>query len=263
LFFSQLVLQQEAGVQYILDSVIPQLEADPKKRFTYVEIAFFSRWWFEQTPAMQARVRALVDAGRLEFQNGGWTMNDEASVSDEAIITQMSIGHMFLKETFGKTPTTAIQYDPFGHSAAYASLASQMGMSAIFFARIGELLLVHGDRFLTHQFADYQDYARRKATKQLEFVWRPSVSLGARSGFCPLMHVFLCFYLFEKTSLLILSTITHIVIRVISTLMVAMRPSTMILVLKASFLLPLFLCCLTFETKKVLTFSKEPISLPI
>ena len=31
------------GVQYILDSVIPQLVMDPTKRFIYVEIAFFWR----------------------------------------------------------------------------------------------------------------------------------------------------------------------------------------------------------------------------
>ena len=34
---------QHAGVQYILDSVIPQLVADPKKRFIYMEIAFLER----------------------------------------------------------------------------------------------------------------------------------------------------------------------------------------------------------------------------
>jgi hypothetical protein len=36
------------GVQYILDSVIPELMKDPTKRFIYVEMAFFWRWWREQ-----------------------------------------------------------------------------------------------------------------------------------------------------------------------------------------------------------------------
>ena len=39
---------QAAGVQYIIDSVIPALVADPTKRFIYVESAFFWRWWGEQ-----------------------------------------------------------------------------------------------------------------------------------------------------------------------------------------------------------------------
>ena len=38
---------QQAGVEYILDAVIRELLLDEKKRFTYVEIAFFSRWWAE------------------------------------------------------------------------------------------------------------------------------------------------------------------------------------------------------------------------
>lgn len=34
---------QHAGVQYILDSVIPALEANPERKFNYVEQAFFTR----------------------------------------------------------------------------------------------------------------------------------------------------------------------------------------------------------------------------
>ena len=40
---------QNAGVQYILDTVIDELLKDPAKKFTYVEMAFFTRWWYEQT----------------------------------------------------------------------------------------------------------------------------------------------------------------------------------------------------------------------
>ncbi len=36
------------GVQYILDTVIPILMDDPTKRFIYVEMAFFWRWWQDQ-----------------------------------------------------------------------------------------------------------------------------------------------------------------------------------------------------------------------
>ena len=50
---------QHAGVQYILDSVIPQLTADSTKRFIYVEIAFFERWWKEQNKAMKGKSRDL------------------------------------------------------------------------------------------------------------------------------------------------------------------------------------------------------------
>ena len=63
---------QLASVQYILDTVMPSLEANPERKFTYVETAFFARWWRDQDAAMRARVRALVRSGQLEFANGGW-----------------------------------------------------------------------------------------------------------------------------------------------------------------------------------------------
>lgn len=56
---------QHAGVQYILDSVISSLLAEPTRRFIYVEMAFFSRWWHQQTNATQDVVRDLVRQGEL------------------------------------------------------------------------------------------------------------------------------------------------------------------------------------------------------
>ena len=36
---------QNVKVQLILDNVISELIVDPKKRFSYVEMKFFSMWW--------------------------------------------------------------------------------------------------------------------------------------------------------------------------------------------------------------------------
>jgi len=35
----------QASVQLIIDTVIDELMMDPKKKFTYVEMKFFSMWW--------------------------------------------------------------------------------------------------------------------------------------------------------------------------------------------------------------------------
>lgn len=59
---------QHAGVQYILDSVISSLLAEPTRRFLYVEIAFFSRWWRQQTNATQEIVRDLVRQGEAALR---------------------------------------------------------------------------------------------------------------------------------------------------------------------------------------------------
>ena len=95
-------------MQYILDSVVEELADDEKKTFIYVEMAFFTRWWNEQSKETQQlvwdgyvmshvcitmiQVHKLVSNKQLEFINGGWCMNDEASTDYNAIIDQMSLG---------------------------------------------------------------------------------------------------------------------------------------------------------------------------
>jgi lysosomal alpha-mannosidase len=56
---------QHAGVQYILDSVIHALDENADRRFIYVEIAFFWRWWNEQNDAMRNKVRGFVNDGNI------------------------------------------------------------------------------------------------------------------------------------------------------------------------------------------------------
>ena len=51
------------GVQYIIDSAIDALLQNPDRRFIYVEMAFFWRWWMEQNDDMKTTVRQLVNTG--------------------------------------------------------------------------------------------------------------------------------------------------------------------------------------------------------
>ena len=71
---------QNAGVQYILDTVVAELQKDPDRTFIYVEIAFFERWWHQQNEPTKDIVRKLVKDRQLEFINGGWCMNDEGKI---------------------------------------------------------------------------------------------------------------------------------------------------------------------------------------
>ncbi|EDV26091.1 uncharacterized protein TRIADDRAFT_63890 [Trichoplax adhaerens] len=155
-----------AGVQYILDTVVQELMADPSKKFIYVEIAFFTRWWREQDKKTRENVKMLVKQGRLEFINGGWSMNDEAATHYNAIIDQMTLGLKFIRDTFGDAarPTIAWHIDPFGHSAAQASLFAQMGFNAFFLGRI-----------------DHDDKSARLSKKEMEMIWRASQSLGKKT----------------------------------------------------------------------------------
>ncbi|CAF1687273.1 unnamed protein product, partial [Adineta ricciae] len=119
---------QHGSVQYILDSIIEALVRNPERRFIYVEIAFFWRWWNEQSNDTRKIVKELVNDGRLEFISGGWCMHDEATTHYNSIIDQHSLGAEFLRDQFGNCarPKIAWQIDPFGHSREAASLFAQV-----------------------------------------------------------------------------------------------------------------------------------------
>ena len=69
---------QDANVESTLDTTIAELLKDPNRRYTQVEMKFFSMWWKDQTEETKSAVRALAKEGRLEFVNAGWSMHDEA-----------------------------------------------------------------------------------------------------------------------------------------------------------------------------------------
>ena len=73
-----------------------ELNKDPKKKFIYVETAFFWKWWLEQSDAMKHTVKNLVNNGQLEFIGGAWSMNDEATTHYQSIIDQFTWGLRFV-----------------------------------------------------------------------------------------------------------------------------------------------------------------------
>jgi lysosomal alpha-mannosidase len=56
---------QQAGVQYILDSVVLALDENPDRRFIYVEMGFFWRWWLQQSNEMHDKVTSFVNDGKI------------------------------------------------------------------------------------------------------------------------------------------------------------------------------------------------------
>ena len=147
---------QHANIHLILSSVVQELIKDPSRKFTYVEMKFFTMWYKRQTDEVKANVKILVSEGRLEFANGGWSMHDEATPHYEDMINNMLIGHEFLQKEFNVKPKIGWSIDPFGHSSANARLFADMGFEAWWFARL-----------------DSQEKNKRIREKSLNFLWRP------------------------------------------------------------------------------------------
>ena len=122
-----------------------------------METGFFWPWWNEQSENTKATVRQLISEGRLEIAGGGWSMADEGASHYSAFVDNTAIGLNYMKDALGlqpflniplsmitifypvglcATPRVAWQIDPFGHSREEASLFAQMGLDAVFFARI-------------------------------------------------------------------------------------------------------------------------------
>jgi len=163
-------------VRYILDTMVTSLYDNQDRKFTQVEVGFFQMYWNEVSDFRREQIRHIVSTGQLEFNLGGITMNDESGTTYYEEVNQMTEGALWLKKTLGVTAKSAWHVDPFGHSAATASLWSQIGFSGWGLNRI-----------------PYWIKDQMKANKGLEFVWRGSKTLGQTSEI--FAHVLDSFYM--------------------------------------------------------------------
>lgn len=62
---------QRAGVQYIISSVITELKKDPRRKFIFVETAFFKMWWDQQDQDVSLPIffKDLVFRVQLDYSN--------------------------------------------------------------------------------------------------------------------------------------------------------------------------------------------------
>ncbi len=97
---------------------------------------FLSMWWDDQDDELKSQVRGLVNQGRLEIVNAGWSMHDEACTHYEDMINNMMYGHEFLLREFNVRPKIGWHIDDFGHSNANPRMFAEMGLDAWFFARL-------------------------------------------------------------------------------------------------------------------------------
>uniref|UniRef100_A0A8D2MKB7 Alpha-mannosidase n=1 Tax=Zonotrichia albicollis TaxID=44394 RepID=A0A8D2MKB7_ZONAL len=141
--------------QHILNSMVLKMQEDPRRRFIWSEISFFSKWWDNISAQKRAAVRRLVGNGQLEMVTGGWVMADEANSHYFAMIDQLIEGHQWLEKNIGVTPRSGWAVDPFGYSSTMPYLLKRSNLTAMLIQRVHYAIKKH--------FA---------ATQNLEFMWR-------------------------------------------------------------------------------------------
>ena len=81
----------------------------------------------EHDPELFARIQEQVKAGKWHIM-GGWYLQPDCNMpSGEAFVRQIGLGRKYFQEKFGARPTTAINFDSFGHSVGLVQILKKCG----------------------------------------------------------------------------------------------------------------------------------------
>ncbi len=93
------------------------------------------RWVEEYEPALFAEIQELVKLGKWHIM-GGWHDQPDCNLpSGEAFARQVTEGRRYFAEKFGVEPTTAINFDPFGHTRGLVQILAKSGYDSYLFCR--------------------------------------------------------------------------------------------------------------------------------
>ena len=95
-------------------------------------------WVKEYDPVTFERIKAHVAAGRWHIL-GGWFIQPDCNMpAGESLVRNIQHGRRFFKREFGKEPTTAINFDSFGHSKGMVQVLRQAGYDSYVVYRAGK-----------------------------------------------------------------------------------------------------------------------------
>ncbi len=100
--------------------------------------AILYQWVEEYEPALFKRIQRLVKAGRWSIM-GGWFLQPDCNMpSGESFVRQILAGKGYFREKFGVDVTTAINFDPFGHSRGLVQILAKSGYDSYLICRPGQ-----------------------------------------------------------------------------------------------------------------------------
>ncbi|MCQ6561380.1 glycoside hydrolase family 38 N-terminal domain-containing protein [Paenibacillus mendelii] len=110
--------------------------------FNHNEVILY-QWIEEYEPELFARIQRLVREGKWHIM-GGWYLQPDCNMpSGESIVRQILAGRTYFHDKFGDyaKPTTAINFDPFGHSQGLVQIMNLAGFDSYIFMRPDEMEL--------------------------------------------------------------------------------------------------------------------------
>lgn len=89
----------------------------------------------KHAPALFARICDLVEKGKWKIV-GGWYLQPDCNMPcGEAFVRQIQLGRQYFWEKFHVKPTTAINYDSFGHSVGLVQILKKTGYDSYIVCR--------------------------------------------------------------------------------------------------------------------------------
>ena len=93
------------------------------------------RWIEEFEPQLFERIRRLVKAGRWRIM-GGWYLQPDCNLpSGESFVRQILAGRLYFWDNFRAWPTTAMNFDSFGHTRGLVQILARSGYDSYMFCR--------------------------------------------------------------------------------------------------------------------------------
>ena len=97
--------------------------------------ALLYEWVEEHEPQLFERIKKLVKDGKWKIMGGWYLQPDCVMTSGESLMEQISLGQEYFMEKFGIKPTTAINFDPFGHTRGLVQILKNAGYDSYLFMR--------------------------------------------------------------------------------------------------------------------------------
>ena len=97
--------------------------------------AILYKWVEEYEPVLFKRIQQLVKEKKWHIM-GGWYLQPDCNMpSGESFVRQILIGKKYFEDRFGVNPTTAINFDPFGHTQGLVQIMVKSGFDSYLFCR--------------------------------------------------------------------------------------------------------------------------------
>lgn len=102
--------------------------------FNHNEVSLY-RWILEYEPELFERIKEQITKKKWHVM-GGWYLQPDCNMpSGESFVRQMLVGRHYFKDNFGAYPTTAINFDPFGHTRGLVQIMKKAGFDSYIFCR--------------------------------------------------------------------------------------------------------------------------------